>query len=101
MFVGNFNYTKLKIMEAIIVILLLAILAVPVVLLIWFKMSTSSLIREVLYKMNALHIKVDKLKEEQVSAKVEEDTTLDERVERLIDIVPEVKKVEQPKVEEI
>lgn len=87
-------------MEAIIVTLLLAVLALPVILLIWFKVSTSNLIKDAIYKINSLNTKVDKLREDFISPKVEDivkEEEIDERVERLLDIVPEV--VEEKKSE--
>ena len=51
-------------MEGIIILILLAILAVPVILLVWVKTSTGSLIREVINKVNYLTAKVDNLDKE-------------------------------------
>lgn len=87
-------------MEAIIVLLLLAILAVPVILLIWFKVSTSSLIKEAILKIHSLNVKVDQLREDVVSPKVisdEDEKVFNDRVERLIDIMPEVEAKEATK----
>jgi uncharacterized membrane protein len=90
-------------MEALIILLLLAILTVPIILLIWFKVSTSSLIREAIHKINSLNVKVDKLQEEKVLPKVvskEEDKAIDERVERLLDVLPKKEEKEEEKIVE-
>ncbi len=89
-------------MEAIIVTLLLAVLALPLILLIWFKVSTSNLIKDAIYKINSLNTKVDKLREDFVSPKVDDivnEEEIDKRVERLLDIVPKVEKEKKPEKE--
>ncbi len=94
-------------MEGIIIFLLLAILALPVILLIWFKTSTSSLIREVMAKVNLLHIKLDKLEKgkEEIKDPIqdEDSVTIDERVVTLMESLPieekEVEQKEEPKEE--
>lgn len=94
MFVENL---KLKIMDEIIVLLLIAILALPIILLIVFKVSITSHVKEAILKIHSLNVKVDKLREDIVSPKVvseEDNSSINERVERLLDIVPEEKKLE-------
>ena len=81
-------------MEGIIIFLLLAILALPVILLVWVKTSTSSLIREGLNKLNALIIKVDNLeiKEKESGIIVEEEPiVINENLLTLMDPLPEEK----------
>ncbi len=78
-------------MEGIIFLVGLAILVVPIVLFIWLKVSISGSIKEVLFKVNTLSSKLDLLKENSVLPKVvtkEEDKSIDERVERLMNILP-------------
>ena len=87
MFVKNL---KLNTMEAIIVLILIAILALPVILLIVFKVSISGQIKEAILKIHSLNVKVDKLREGVISPKVvneEDSSAYDERVERLLDRV--------------
>jgi len=77
-------------MEALIVLILLAILAVPIILMVVFKVSISGQIKEAILKIHSLDIKVDKLREDVISPKVvsEDDSkAYDERVERLLDRV--------------
>lgn len=77
-------------MEALIVLTLLAILAVPIILMVVFKVSISGQIKEAILKIQSLDIKVDKLREDVISPKVvsEDDSkAYDERVERLLDRV--------------
>lgn len=85
-------------MEAIIILLLLAILAVPIILLVWFKVSTSSLIREVINKLNSLNIKVDQLqKVTPVQQEVEEEedaVNINESLLTLMEALPEEEKIE-------
>lgn len=90
-------------MEAFIILILLAILALPVILLIWVKTSTSGSIREVLNKLNALIVKVDKLeiKEKKIEIFEEDKVVVNESLLTLMDEKPkegtslEIKKVEQ------
>jgi uncharacterized membrane protein len=85
-------------MEAIIILLLLAILAVPIILLVWFKVSTSSLIREVINKVNSLNIKVDQLQKippTTVEAEEEDNVNINESLFTLMETIPEEKKVEE------
>jgi len=96
-------------MEAIIILLLLAVLAVPIILLVWFKVSTSSLIREVINKINSLNIKVDQLQKiTPVKEEVEEDDSvnINESLLTLMEAIPEEEEeleieIEQPIIEEI
>ncbi|NQX98278.1 MAG: DUF2339 domain-containing protein [Flavobacteriales bacterium] len=89
-------------MEGIIILLLLAILAVPIILLIWVKTSTGSLIKEVIIKLNYLTTKVDGLdKEKKKKPKlvVEEDpVTVNESLLSLMEKLP---KKEELKKEEV
>ncbi|MCB0400995.1 MAG: DUF2339 domain-containing protein [Flavobacteriales bacterium] len=85
-------------MEAIITIIVLAILAVPVVLLVWIKVSTSNSIRDVGFKVNNLSYKIDQLRDDIVTKKVDDlvvEEEIDQRVERMLDIVPEEKEEKQ------
>jgi len=87
-------------MEGIIILLLLAILALPVILLIWVKVSTSSLIREVLNKINYLNIKIDKIGVEK--QKEEKEITEDDNVsinESLLTLMETFPKEEEEKKE--
>ncbi len=86
-------------MEGIIILLLLAILALPVILLIWVKVSTGGLIREVLNKINSLTLKIDQLekrKEKPNKVVLKEDVvTFDESLIGLTDPSPIDKKEER------
>ena len=66
---------KIDSMEAFIVLLILAILALPIILLIWVKSSINGSIGEVLNKLNALIVKVNKLEfqEDKKAVVVDED----------------------------
>ncbi len=91
-------------MEAIIILLLLAILAVPVILLVWFKVSTGSLIKEVINKINSLNIKIDKLdvekKKKEGSITEEDPVTINESLLTLMEALPEEEEKKQQVVEE-
>ena len=82
-------------MEGFIVMLLLAILALPIILLIWVKTSTGSLISEVLQKLNQLSKKVDHLqivKEElkpESAEEKEDQVVINESLLNLIERLPE------------
>jgi uncharacterized membrane protein len=79
-------------MEAFIIFLLIAILAVPIILLVWFKVSISSLIRETINKMNSLHVKVDKLEQIKETKKVvpeEDNVSINESLLTLMEALPE------------
>ena len=82
-------------MEAIVIsLLIVAILAVPIILLVWFKVTISSLIREVIQKVNYLHIKIDKLdqaKESKANLE-EENVSINESLFTLMEALPEEEK---------
>jgi len=94
-------------MEGFIVMLLIAILALPIVLLIWVKTSTGSLIREVLQKLNSLSKKVDHLQQVKIENPLEDEdekVVINESLLKLMGGVPrktEKLKVEKEKVKEI
>ena len=76
-------------METLIIITLLAILAVSAILLVWVKVSTKNSIREVLNKLNALHLRVNQIGEERkVTSKkaiLDDSVTFDESLITLLD----------------
>jgi len=76
-------------METLIIIILLAILAVSAILLVWVKVSTGKSIREVLNKLNALHLRVNQIGEERkVTSKqaiLDDNVTFDESLITLMD----------------
>ncbi|MDG1477306.1 MAG: DUF2339 domain-containing protein [Vicingaceae bacterium] len=85
-------------MEATIIIILLTILVLPVILLIWIKTSTSNSIGQVINKLNALIVKVDKLeiREKPTEAIKDEDVyTINESLLNLIEPIPEEKPIEK------
>src|SRR3990172_5916109 len=89
-------------MEAIIIsLLIVAILAVPIILLVWFKATISSLIREVIQKVNYLHIKIDKLDQsKETKANLEEENvSINESLFTLMETLP--KEDERSMIEEI
>lgn len=86
-------------MEQLIVILLLAIIAVPTILLVWVKVSTGNSIQEVLNKLNVLQNKVNQIGDERkVSPKKaapEDNVTFDESLISLMDPPNKKEKVEE------
>lgn len=91
-------------MEGFIVMLLLAILALPIILLIWVKTSTGSLIREVLLKLNHLSKKVDQLQYIKEEVKLEpeqedEKVVVNESLLNLMEELPLKEKKVEPKPE--
>ena len=91
-------------MEAIIIsLLIVAILAVPIILLVWFKVSISNSIREVVNKVNSLHIKIDQLhRAKETKANLEEENvSINESLFTLMEALPEEdKKISEELVEE-
>lgn len=89
-------------MEAIIILILLAILAVPIILLVWVKVSTGNLIREVINKLNYLNIKIDKLeKVKQAEEEEQEDDSalINESLLTLMETLPDEEEEEPPREE--
>ncbi|MBL4592287.1 MAG: DUF2339 domain-containing protein [Flavobacteriales bacterium] len=86
-------------MEGIIILILLAILAVPVILLIWVKVSTGNSIQEVANKLNSLNIKIDQIGVEKKKKKTpEEDPVIvNENLLTLMETLPVEEKIEEPK----
>jgi uncharacterized membrane protein len=90
-------------MEGLIVLLLLAILALPVILLVWVKVSTGNLIHQVINKLNYLNAKVDQLEKKKEVKKEVEPESEDEKViinESLLDLMGDLPIEEENKVEE-
>lgn len=58
-------------MESLIILLVLVFLTVPIILLIWVKISTSSSLSEVINKLIALIIKVHNLEDQKINGKEE------------------------------
>jgi uncharacterized membrane protein len=85
-------------MEELIIMLLLAIIAVPIILLIWIKVSTGNSIQEVLNKLNALHIRVNQIGEEKKASPKksaqEDSVTFDESLITLMDLPTTAEKKE-------
>lgn len=84
-------------MEGFIVMLLLAILALPIILLVWVKTSTGSLIREVLQKLNHLSKKIDQfqfVKPEVVVEQEEDKVDINESLLNLMEELPLEDKIE-------
>lgn len=92
-------------MEALIVLILLAIIVVPIVLMIVFKVSISGQIKEAILKIHSLDIKVDKLREDIISPKVvseEDNSAYDERVESLLNKAEQrVEEIPKPEIEQV
>lgn len=90
-------------MEGIIILILLAILALPVILLVWVKVSTSSSIREVINKLNSLNIKIDQIgiREKETKIPEEDSVTINESLLTLMEALPEDEKEEGKKKEPI
>ena len=89
-------------MEAFIILLIVTFLALPIILLIWVKTSTSSSIGQVLNKLNALIIKVDNLegKEKKVEKAVDEEPVIIN--ENLLTLMDQQQKEEPiPKIEKL
>ena len=88
-------------MEAFIIIILLAILALPIILLVWIKVSTGNSIKEVIVKLNSLNIKVDQIGKKDVPKTIHEEDkiTVNENLLNLMETLPEEKesKVEEKK----
>lgn len=79
-------------MEGIIILILLAILALPVILLVWVKVSTSSSTREVINKLNSLNIKIDQIGIREKEPKIipeEDSVTINESLLTLMEALPE------------
>ena len=102
MFVQNL---KLKNMEALIVLILLTILAVPIILMVVFKVSISGQIKEAILKIHSLNVKVDQLREDVISPKVvseEDSSAYDERVETLLNKAEQrVEEIQKTEIEQV
>ena len=104
--VADYVCIKFKIdsMEAFIIILILAILALPIILLIWVKSSINGSIGEVLNKLNALIVKVNKLEfqENKKAVEVDEDPiVINESLLTIMDPLPEKELVKEEEKEEV